>query len=624
MSIARSHCSGLRARLLRSTVVAVVCAVCTWEIATVRAGEATPQVPQVGRSIESFELRDFYGKVHRLQDYAQHKYLVIAFLGTDCPLVKLYAPRLVELADEFVSQGVGFLAINSNYQDSVTEIASFAQRNQIDFPILKDPDSAVADRLGAERTPEVFVLDADRIVRYWGRIDDQFGIGYQKDKPSRRDLAEALTELLAGKAVSQPSVPAPGCLIGRTQKVEPRGEITYSKHIARVMQNRCLECHREGAIAPFPLTSYEEVTGWADMICEVIDQGRMPPWLANPEYGKFSNECRIEDDEKNLIRTWVKNGCPPGDTADLPAPREFYEGWRMGQPDQVIYITEQPFQVPAEGVVDYQHFAVDLGLTEDAWLQGTEPRPGNLSVVHHIVCFIQPPGSDGVIAFGNRLAGVYAPGTPPWMFPEGAAIRVPAGSKIVFQMHYTPNGRPAEDRSFVGLKWAKPESVKRQALSLMAPNFWLKIPPHADNHEVAAKFRVKRDLLLLNLFPHMHLRGKDFKFVLEYPDGHRETLLDVPRYDFNWQLRYDLAEPKLLPKGSKLHAIGHFDNSANNPSNPNPDQLVEFGEQTWEEMLVGFFTAASAEEDVVDGVVTKKHSDDERIPRERDDATGGE
>lgn len=613
----KRNCFRVAATLLLAWLAAATCLPAT-------ANEANLAALRVGRAIENFELRDFYGKPHRLSDYADRKVLVVAFLGTDCPLVKLYAPRLVELSEEFAAQGVGFVAINSNHQDTITQIAAFAKQNKIEFPILKDPDQAVADRFAALRTPEVFVLDAERVVRYWGRIDDQYGIGYQKNAPSQRNLAAALQELLADKPVSEPAAPAPGCLIGRTQKTEPHGEITYAKHIARVMQARCVECHREGAIAPFPLTTYDDVTGWADMICEVIDQGRMPPWLANPEYGKFANACGIEEAEKELIRTWVKNGCPLGDTADLPAPREFFEGWRMGEPDQVVYIADEPFPVPAEGVVDYQHFTVDLGLEQDAWLQGAEPRAGNASVVHHMVCFIQPPGSSGVIAFGNRLAGVFAPGTPPWTFPQGTAIHVPAGSKMVIQMHYTPNGRPAEDRSYVGLKWADASSVKRQALSLMAPNMWLRIPPGADNHEVTAKFRAKRDMLLLNLFPHMHLRGKDFRFVLEYPNGDQEILLDVPRYDFNWQLRYDLAEPKLIPKGSRIVAIGHFDNSADNPNNPDPTQTVEFGEQTWEEMLVGFFTAASAEEDVANGVPLERHRSEERIPRDRDETAGGE
>jgi peroxiredoxin len=558
------------------------------------------EVTRIGRKIDDFSLRDFRGKPHSLGELSDQKLLVVIFLGTDCPLVKLYAPRLQELAGEYAERGVEFVAINSNLQDSVTKIGAFAERNGIKFPILKDADSAIADRFGAERTPEVFVLDADGVVQYRGRIDDQFGVGFQRPQVGRKDLAVALDELLADKPVSTPETEAPGCLIGRAAKVSPTGDVTYTKHIAGILQARCQECHRNGEIAPFPLTSYDEVVGWAPMICEVVDQGRMPPWFANPEYGKFANDCRLSDEEKQTIHTWVANGCPEGNPSDLPAPREFADGWRI-KPDQVVYMDDQPFQVPAEGVVDYQMFSVDLNVTEDKWLQAAEARPGNRSVVHHIVCWISPPGSgEGQISFGNRLVAVFAPGTPPWSFPEGTAIHVPAGSRISFQMHYTPNGTAADDLSYIGLVWADSKTVKRKALSLMAPNMAITIPPGADNHEIRSRFKVKRDMLLLNYFPHMHLRGKDFRFEVEYPDGTREILLDVPHYDFNWQLRYDLVEPKLLPKGSRIHCTAHFDNSAGNPFNPDPTQTVRFGEQTWEEMMVGFFTAAYAEEDAAE------------------------
>ena len=580
-----------RSRRLAGCVAALV-ALGTW-LPTLEGAEAT----RIGRRIDNFVLRDFRGKEHSLNELTGQKLLVVVFLGTDCPLVKLYAARLQELAGQYAERGVEFVAINANVQDSVTKIGAFAERNGIKFPILKDADSSIADRFGAERTPEVFVLDGEGEVQYCGRIDDQFGVGFQRPQVGRKDLAVALDELLAGKPVSTPETAAPGCLIGRATKVAPTGDITYTKHIAGILQARCQECHRSGEIAPFPLTSYDEVVGWAPMICEVVDEGRMPPWFANPEYGKFSNDCRLSDEEKQTIHTWVANGCPQGNASDLPPAREFVDGWRI-KPDQIVYMSDEPFEVPAEGVVDYQVYSADLQVTEDKWLQVAEARPDNRSVVHHIVCWISPPGSgDSQISFGTRLVAVYAPGTPPWSFPEGTAIPVPAGSRISFQMHYTPNGTAAKDRSYIGLVWADPAKVKRKAQSLMAPQLAINIPPGADNYEIRSRFKVKHDLLLLNYFPHMHLRGKDFRFEVEYPDGTREILLDVPRYDFNWQLRYDLVEPKFLPKGSRIHCVGHFDNSAGNPFNPDPTQTVRFGEQTWEEMLVGFFTATSPEED---------------------------
>ncbi|MGD9647814.1 MAG: redoxin domain-containing protein [Pirellulales bacterium] len=562
-----------------------------------------PTPERIGRQIAGFSLPDFHGKTRSLADYGDQKLVVVAFLGTECPLAKVYATRLVGLSKEFHLQGVAFVAIDSNLQDSMTELATFSRVYELDFPLLKDLDNRVADQFGAVRTPEVFVLDAERRIRYWGRIDDQYGFqtgaGYAKPRLQRRDLAVAIEELLAGKPVSEPSLPADGCLIGRVNKTEPQGEVTYTKHIATILQNRCVECHRPGEVAPFSLTAYDEVVGWAPMMQEVVSEGRMPPWFADPAVGHFANDSRLSDEEKRLLYTWIDNGCPEGDPSDLPPPREFVEGWRIGQPDEVIYMADEPFTVPAEGVVDYQYFTVDPGWQEDKWVKISEARPDNRGVVHHIIVFVQPPNDHGG-AFGRRggLAG-YAPGSLPIAAPEGAATFVPAGSKLVFQMHYTPNGVVSKDRSSIGVIFADPATVRRKMKGGVAGTLAFKIPPGDDNYEVTAKHRFTRETLLLNLTPHMHLRGKDFKYELEYPDGTREVLLNVPRWDFNWQLRYEFAEPKLVPKGSRIHCTAHFDNSADNLANPDPKAEVTFGDQTWEEMMFGFYTAVDPHEDLL-------------------------
>lgn len=551
----------------------------------------------VGQAVAPFSAPDVYGETRSLSDFADRKAVVVLFLGTECPLVKLYAGRLNQLAKDYAERGVALVGVNSNRHDSITDIGAYIRQHQIGFPILKDLDNKIADQFAAERTPEAFVLDENRVIRYRGRIDDQYGVGVQRQEARRRDLAEALDQVLAGQSVTTPLTEAPGCLIGRVSKVAPTGDVTYSKHISRILQGKCVECHRPNEIAPFALTSYEEVVGWADMMCEVIDQNRMPPWFANPEFGKFRNDCSLSAEEKSLIHTWVKNGCPQGDSADLPPPPKFVEGWRIPEPDMVLAMPDE-FEVPAEGVVDYQGYILDPQLKEDRWIQAAETRPGNRAVVHHIVVNVRPPGAKGMqLSFGDKLACVFTPGTPPWEFPEGTAIKVPAGSTLLMQLHYTPCGTPQKDRSVVGLKFADPATVKTTAQSKFALNLMVDIPPGEPNYKMAASYKVKKDMRIVNLFPHMHYRGKSFRFEAEYPDGKREILLDVPRYDFGWQLRYDLVEPKLLPKGSKLHCYGVFDNSADNPRNPDPSVRVGFGEQSWEEMMVGFFTAEGSVED---------------------------
>jgi peroxiredoxin/mono/diheme cytochrome c family protein len=563
-----------------------------------RAAEgAGEQASPIGRAVADFTLRDYRGQEHRLADSAASKLVVLAFLGVECPLARAYGPRLEALAGEFGPQSVAFFGINSNRQDLPTEMEAYARNLGVTFPLLKDAGNVVADLVGAVRTPEVFVLDQDRVVRYWGRIDDQYLIGAQRKEPQRRDLACALEELLAGKEVSQPVAPAVGCHIGRVSKVEPHGDVTYSDQVARLFQNRCVECHRTGEVAPFPLTSYEEAVGWGETIVEVTRAGRMPPWFANPEFGAFKNHAALTDEEKQLLATWVANGMPEGDPSQLPPPRDFVEGWRVGQPDQVVYISDEPVAVPAEGVVEYQYYTVDPGWTEDKWIQAAEARPDARSVVHHILAFVVPPGESSDFRGRGGAVG-YAPGLPPTVFPEGIALHAPAGSKLVFQMHYTPNGVARHDRSCVGLIFADPATVRRKAGGGMAANMSVTIPPGADNHEVKSKYRFRRNMLLINLTPHMHLRGKSFRFEAEYPDGTVEVLLDVPRYDFNWQLRYDLAEPKLMPEGTWLRCTAHFDNSTNNLANPDPTKTVRWGDQTWEEMMIGWFGAVSPEEDL--------------------------
>ncbi len=548
---------------------------------------AKAEGPRVGRKIDEFSLQDYRGRNRALADWKDSKVLVVAFLGTECPLANLYAPRLAALATTWEPKGVAFVGINSNQQDSITEVAAHAQLHHIPFPILKDPANKIADQFRAARTPEVFVLDAGRVVRYCGRIDDQYGIGYQKPKATRADLVTALEELLAGKPVGEPTVDAVGCLIGRVHRPAPKGEVTYSNQIARLLQNKCVECHHQGQIAPFALTSYDEVVGWAEMIKEVVHERRMPPWMAAPEHGDFKNNPSLSGDELKLIDRWVENGCPEGNRAELPPPATYAQGWGISTPDQVFYMGDEPYTVPAEGVVNYQNYVVDPGFTEEKWISQAEVKCGNPAVVHHVIVFIQEPGGD---RFGAPQMA-YAPGMTPRRFDKGMAIRAPAGSKLIFQLHYTPNGIEQQDRSYVGFVYAKASEVTHQVLGGSCGELDLRIPPNQEDHKVVARKLFLKDTLLLGMNPHMHLRGKAFKYELETPDGKREVLLDVPQYDFNWQLWYMLKEPKHVPKGSRMICTAHFDNSANNLANPDPSQQVTWGEQTWDEMMFGFYSS---------------------------------
>ncbi len=579
--------------LARFRSVALVCGILASGM-TVAAPAVAAESP-VGNKTPEFRLQDPDGKTHSLADLKDAKLVVVLFMGNECPLARLYAPRLNKMVAEYADRGVAFVAINSNVQDTPEEIAEYVREHAITFPVLKDPENIVADAFEAVRTPEVFLLDASRVVRYHGRIDGQYVPGLQKTSNPRADLREAIDELLAGKEVSEPEVEAVGCFIGRVP-TPTEGKVTYSRQIARIFQNRCVECHREGEIGPFNLTSYDEAVGWGETIREVVDQGRMPPWFADPKIGHFINDARLSDEEKRQISAWVDAGCPEGDPADLPEPRQFVEGWNIPEPDLVLDMRDEPFHVPAEGVIDYKHFVVDPGFTEDRWMVACEARPGNRQVVHHILVFLQTPDGQNELLRGSLLAA-YAPGSPPRRTDPGMAKHIPAGSKIVFQMHYTTNGKPQDDMSTLGLKFCDASEVKQKVESGFAINFAFAIPPGKADHTITGRHHFKEDRLLLSLTPHMHMRGKSFKYTAEFPDGRREVLLDVPEWDFNWQIDYILAEPILMPAGSKLDCEAHYDNSPENPTNPDPTRWVRFGEQTWDEMMIGWFTAATLPND---------------------------
>ena len=280
----------------------------------------------IGKQISGFELHDYLGAAHQLDEWAGKKAIVVVFLGDECPIAKLIGPRLAELAARYEDKGVAFIGIDSNSQDSMSDIAHYAREHKITFPILKDPGNVVADQFGAERTPDAFVLDSGRTIRYRGMIDDQYGVGVARPAAINNYLTDAVDEVLAGKAVSQPATNPVGCFIGRVHRAVSDSTVTFSKHIAPILNQHCVACHRTGQVAPFALTSYDEAAGWAETIAEVVAGGRMPPWFANPEYGHFLNDARLSDSDKNLIATWVNNGCPQGNKADLPAAAEIRRG----------------------------------------------------------------------------------------------------------------------------------------------------------------------------------------------------------------------------------------------------------------------------------------------------------
>jgi peroxiredoxin len=593
----------------------------------------------VGTKVDSFRLRDYRGAESSLDQFAAKKAVVLAFVGCECPVAKLYGPRLAKLAKDYEAKGVQFLGVNANQQDGVSQIARFAKDAGIEFPILKDVNNVLADQLGVQRTTEVLVLDAERTIRYRGRIDDQYNVGISRTKPTQSDLSTALDEMLAGKPVSKPTTPALGCFIGRVHKATATGTVTFAKDVARIFNKRCVECHRPGEIGPFSLTSYDEAVGWADTIDEVVREGRMPPWHADPKYGHFANDSRLSAEEKKTIADWIQAGAPEGDPKDTPAAPTFAAGWRIPKPD-VVFRIPKPFKVKATGAIDYQFFVIETGFTEDKWIQAAEVKPSCRAVVHHALVFTQSPGEPLVLspdAFtpqksggnqggDNRAGGARGggrrggggprarggnddgnliskwltatvPGARPMWLPEGMAKRVPAGARLVIQIHYTATGAAQEDQCSIGLVFADPKTVRKEVVTDMVVNGRFEIPPGDPNFKVEAERVLEQDEEVFTLMPHTHVRGSGFKYEATYPDGKKEVLLNVPHYDFSWQNTYVLAEPKLLPKGTTLRGEAFYNNSTSNLANPDPTQTVRWGEQTWEEMMIGYYDRTLAGED---------------------------
>jgi hypothetical protein len=367
-------------------------------------------------------------------------------------------------------------------------------------------------------------------------------------------------------------------------------EVTFTKDIAPIFYKNCSECHRPGEIAPFSLMTYKEARPWGKAIREKVAEGTMPPWHADPAHGKFKNDRRLSPREKEAILSWVDGGMKEGAARDLPPAPKFAAGWNIGAPDVVL--TAREYDVPAEGTINYQYFLIPTNFKEDKWIQAAEIRPGNRNVVHHVIAFVAEVGEmargkgplsrDGI----QGLVG-FAPGEAAINLPEGQGKLVKAGSILVLQVHYPTNGTAQKDKTSVGLIFSK-KPVQKVLAGGSAMNRSFVIPAGEGNHQVVSRYTFRQDSHITDLMPHMHLRGKDFQYKLIYPDGTSKILLSVPKWDFNWQTRYELAEPIAAPKGSRVECLAHFDNSTANKWNPDATKNVRWGQQTWEEMMIGF------------------------------------
>jgi peroxiredoxin/mono/diheme cytochrome c family protein len=563
------------------------------------AGQAWALAP--GQVVDNFRLLDQNGKSHELYYSSDMKAVVLMVHGNGCPIVRQAVPALRQIREKYQAQGVEFLLLNSNLQDKRDAVAAEAREFSVDFPILLDESQLIGEALGVVRTSEVFVIDPKgwKLV-YRGPMDDR--LSYEKQRPaSKHYLADALDATIAGKPVKVPTADGVGCLVNfpeRDRKAS-HSKISYSDTIAPLLKDKCVACHQTGGVGPWAMTSYDMVKGFAPMIREVVRTQRMPPWHADPHYGVWQNARAMTEDQRKTLVHWIEAGAPRGAGPDpLLSVKPDTNEWKHGKPNLIVEIP--PYDIPATGVIEYQYPRVKNPLGRDVWITAVEIHPGAKQAIHHIIA--QDPvvlngqqrGGNG----GGNLAG-FAPGMSPIVYPANTGVLFPKDADFVFQMHYTPNGKAVTDHSKVGFYFREASDPPKYQLRLTAlTDFRFEIPPGAKEHGTTVTRDISRDMLVYNFMPHSHLRGKTGKMSVIYPDGKEEVLLNVPKYDFNWQTVYEYAEPKKIPAGSKLVWNFAWDNSTQNPANPDPTKAVRWGDQTFEEMGIGFVRFRYLDEEV--------------------------
>ena len=543
----------------------------------------------VGRWVPDLSFTTIDGKKGKLSDFKDKKALVVAFTGASCPISKRFAPSLSAIEKAYGKQGVAFIYIDPIAVKGASEdLRKMAEAHGFKGSVILDEDESLTKGLGANTTTDTFVLDAARTILYRGPVDDQYGIGYQLDAPRRSYLREALDAHLSGKPIKSSALWAPGCELDISSSEPQKLNWTYHNRISRILEANCVECHREGGVGPFPLEHYDEAEENAGMIRKVVSEGIMPPWFASaPPEGHpspWANDRSLPASDKADLLAWIRNGKPEGNPADAPLPIVRKNEWTIGRPDAIFSLPRE-VQVKATGQMPYVYLRVKTNYTEDRWIEATEVRPTAPEAVHHVLVFVA--GQNGIKREQAGALTAYVPGNTFVEFPKGVAKKLPAGATLLFQMHYTPTGKATSDRTRIGLRFAK-EPPTKIVRTLPVANRRIRIPANTPNHVETASRQIPTGTVVRAFMPHMHLRGKAFKYELLMRNGKRETLLDVPRYDFNWQLRYELKEPRSLPAGSRIEVTGVFDNSKDNPANPDPNRIVRWGDQSEEEMLIGY------------------------------------
>ncbi len=548
----------------------------------------------IGRMIDDVKFRTLDGKELSLGSFKNRKGLVIVMTSATCPVSKRYLPSVAKLAAELKDQGLGLLLVNALGSEKPEDIRSQLAAAGVTAPYAHDTEKKLSLALGARTTTEVFLIDPARTLVYRGALDDQYGINYNLDAPKHSYLRDAVAALLRGEKPFVQATAAPGCELDLPAAANAKATtVTYHRDVARILQQNCVSCHREDGIAPFALDDIDEVKDRAKVIRRVVGEGSMPPWFAavdkDADKNPWANDCSLSAKDKADLFAWIDSKDRPlGDAAEAPAKRRYPAEWSIGKPDLVVQLSNA-HDIKADGFMPYATDIVETELKEDRWVSAYEIIPSERDVVHHVIVRVHEKGSEVRKADEGREGywAIYVPGNGACVYPEGFARKIPAGAKVSFQIHYTPSGKAKKERLKMGLIFAKTPPTHEIRTAPLA-NTKLSIPPGAARHVETYSQRVPFDMPIMGFMPHMHTRGVAFKYEVTYADGKTETLLDIPRYDFNWQLRYDYKHPKLIPQGSTMKITAVFDNSTGNKANPDPTKHVRWGAQTVDEMMIGY------------------------------------
>ncbi len=589
-----------------------------------------PTTANLGKKIANVSFTNAAGKTVALHDFKDKKAIVVVFLSFDCPVSNSYAQPLADMYREFHKQGIAFLGLTTNTEETDAEVAKQAKHFNLPFAVVCDRKLAAAAAFQADITPECFVLDGDFVLRYRGRIDNAYSDRLKK-KPqvTEHNLKQVIGELLSGRPVRVAATVAIGCPIPRQQAPPPPiGNVTYYRDVVPILQNNCQSCHRPGEVGPFSLMTYRQAVNWAEDIKSYTQRRIMPPWKP-AESVKFHNERRLSDKELATLAAWVDGGTPQGNVKDAPPPAKFPDGWQLGTPDLVLAVPEE-FTLGPTGRDLFRCFVLPTNLKEDKYVVAVEVRPGNPRIVHHTIQFIDTKGQArkleekqrdkdknqpidpkqpatkydrgpgysmamgvGFIPQGSLLG--WAPGQLGRFLPQGSGIFLPKTSDLVVQVHYHRNGRVEKDKTQVGLYFAKKPIDKRYAGSVLAGGSggllgrFFAIPAGAERYPLQGDSWATADYTLHSVMPHMHLIGKEIKVSLTPPEGKELTLIHIKEWDYNWQETYFLKEPMQIKAGTRFHVDAWYDNSDKNPNNPfNPPRRITVGEQTTNEMCFVF------------------------------------